>query len=273
MVPPPVTQNAPTGAPWGELEPDEKRERVLDLATEVFTEQGLDVPMPRIAAAAGVGIGSLYRSYRSKEDLVAALLVRQLGLLREEVLEAGDRADAWTAIEDSVRRIAERQATNKLLSGALGLTSERREVVVAVANLVGRLDRAGRPCAATRPSSLRFVRLGPRPMRSRQAEVTSRRPAPGGPQEVRRRPIHWSGDDCRRPWLAYDGSPAADRARNLDPARGRLHGRLTILSTVVQIPYIAYTGAASGAVAELRNSFRDAARVSAEPSSWSPGVR
>jgi AcrR family transcriptional regulator len=135
MVPPPVTQSTPTAAPWGELEPDQKRERVLDLATEIFTQEGLDVPMPRIAAAAGVGIGSLYRSYRSKEDLVAALLVRQLGLLREEVLEAGERADAWTAIEDSVRRIAERQATNKLLSGALGLTSERREVVVAVAEV------------------------------------------------------------------------------------------------------------------------------------------
>jgi hypothetical protein len=50
-------------------------------------------------------------------------------------LEAGERANAWTAIEDSVRRIAERQATNKLLSGALGLTSERREVVVAVAEM------------------------------------------------------------------------------------------------------------------------------------------
>jgi hypothetical protein len=36
------------------------------------------------------------------------------------------------AIEGCVRRIAERQATNKLLSGALGLTSERRDVVTAV---------------------------------------------------------------------------------------------------------------------------------------------
>jgi AcrR family transcriptional regulator len=118
--------------PWAELEPDEKRERLLDVATDVFTEQGLDAPMPGIAAAAGIGIGSLYRSYRSKEDLVAALLIRQLGLLREEVLAAGEREDAWTALEGCVRRIAERQATNKLLSGALGLTSERRDVVVAV---------------------------------------------------------------------------------------------------------------------------------------------
>ena len=135
MVPAPLTHQQPASAPWTELEPDEKRERLLDAATDVFTAQGLDAPMPRIATAAGIGIGSLYRCYASKEDLVAALLVHQLGFLREEVSEAGERTDAWMAIESSVRRIAERQATNKLLSGALGLTSERREVVAAVAEV------------------------------------------------------------------------------------------------------------------------------------------
>ena len=127
MVPAPLTHQQPAFPPWAELEPDEKRERLLDAAT--------DATMPRIATAAGIGIGSLYRCYTSKEDLVAALLVHQLGFLREEVSEAGERTDAWTAIEGSVRRIAERQATNKLLSGSLGLTSERREVVAAVAEV------------------------------------------------------------------------------------------------------------------------------------------
>jgi AcrR family transcriptional regulator len=127
MVPAPVIPS-----PWAELAPGEKRERLLDVATDVLTEQGLEAPMPLIAASAGIGIGSLYRSYGSKEDLVAALLIRQLGLLRVEVSVAGEREDAWTAIEGCVRRIAERQATNKLLSGALGLTSDRRDVVVAL---------------------------------------------------------------------------------------------------------------------------------------------
>lgn len=136
MVPAPVTADTRSpAAPWAELEPEQKRERLLDAATEVFTEQGLDAPMPSVARAAGIGIGSLYRGYGSKEDLIAALLVRQLGFLRDEVTEAGERSDAWPAIEDSVRRIAERQATNKLLSGALSLTSERREVVAAVAEV------------------------------------------------------------------------------------------------------------------------------------------
>jgi AcrR family transcriptional regulator len=134
MVPPATATPTATVA-WADLDADEKRERLLDVATAVFTEQGLDAPMPRIASAAGIGIGSLYRSYGSKEDLVAALLLRQLGLLREEVTEAGEHDDAWTAIEASVRRIAERQATNNLLRGALGLTSERRDVAAALAEV------------------------------------------------------------------------------------------------------------------------------------------
>ena len=91
--------------------------------------------MPRVAAAAGIGVGSLYRCYGSKEDLVAALVIRQLGLLQAEVSAAAEQEDAWSAIEHSVRRIADRQATNKLLSGALGLISDRRDVGVALGEL------------------------------------------------------------------------------------------------------------------------------------------
>ena len=163
MVPPPIA-TSPPGAPWGELEPDAKRRRLLDAATEVFTEHGLEAPMPRVASAAGIGIGSLYRSYGSKEDLVAALLIHQLRLLREEVLAAGQRGDAWSAIEGCVRRIAERQATNKLLSGALGLTSERRDVVVAVGEvslawqkLIDRAREDGTTRSDATVKDLRFV--------------------------------------------------------------------------------------------------------------------
>ncbi len=161
MVPPLTASRGPSA--WVDLDAGEKRERLLDVATEVFTEQGLDAPMPGIASAAGIGIGSLYRSYESKEDLVAALLLRQLGLLREEVTEAGEHEDAWTAIETSVRRIAERQATNKLLRGALGLTSERRDVVAALAEVSlawqELIDRARDEGAVRGDATVKDIRL------------------------------------------------------------------------------------------------------------------
>jgi nucleotide-binding universal stress UspA family protein len=79
-----------------------------------------------------------------------------------------------------------------------------------------------------------------------------------------RQPISISeGRHFRKPLLAYDGSPAGERA--LDAAIELVsgsHGRLTILSAVVRIPCLAYTGAAPEAVAEVRKNFlTDAERV------------
>jgi AcrR family transcriptional regulator len=135
MVPPGIATSPSSAAPWGELDADEKRQRLLDVAKDVFTDQGLGATMPTIAVAAGVGVGSLYRSYGSKEDLVAALVIRQLRLLQAEVAAADQQGEAWPAIEHSVRRIADRQATNMLLRGALSLISERRDAVMALGEL------------------------------------------------------------------------------------------------------------------------------------------
>jgi AcrR family transcriptional regulator len=163
-----VPQTALARRSWSDLEPPEKREHLLDIATAVFTEEGLEAPMPRVASAAGIGIGSLYRSYASKHDLVAALLLRQLGLLRQEVQDAevqdaAEHRDAWGAIETSVRRIAERQATNKLLSEALGLTSERRDVAAALAEVSlawqGLIDRARADETVRSDATVKDIRL------------------------------------------------------------------------------------------------------------------
>ena len=50
------------------------RERILAAAREAFAEAGRDVQMPEVARAAGVGVGTLYRHFPAKEDLVLALV-------------------------------------------------------------------------------------------------------------------------------------------------------------------------------------------------------
>jgi AcrR family transcriptional regulator len=55
----------------------ENRQRVLDAAAAVFSERGLDVGVDEIARAAGVGTGTLYRRFPTKDALISEL-VRQL---------------------------------------------------------------------------------------------------------------------------------------------------------------------------------------------------
>src|SRR5271157_2549419 len=81
--------SVPASAPsWSELSPEAKYERLLDAAGTVFARDGLQAPMPTVAAAAGAGVGSLYRQFPSKRELVAELVVRRLTLIALSAEEA-----------------------------------------------------------------------------------------------------------------------------------------------------------------------------------------
>jgi AcrR family transcriptional regulator len=56
------------------------RERVLDAATALVRRDGEKVPMAQIAERAGVGIGTVYRHFPTREDLLGALVHRSFGL-------------------------------------------------------------------------------------------------------------------------------------------------------------------------------------------------
>ena len=56
------------------------RERVLDAATELVRRDGEKVPMADIAGRAGVGVGTVYRHFATREALLGALVHRSFGL-------------------------------------------------------------------------------------------------------------------------------------------------------------------------------------------------
>jgi AcrR family transcriptional regulator len=71
---------------------------LLDAAREVFAARGTDASVAAIAERAGVGIGSLYRRYATKTELLQHLCV----LAMEQAIEAAERglatADAWAGL-------------------------------------------------------------------------------------------------------------------------------------------------------------------------------
>jgi AcrR family transcriptional regulator len=56
------------------------RERVLDAATELVRRDGEKVPIAQIAEHAGVGVGTVYRHFATREDMFGALVYRSFGL-------------------------------------------------------------------------------------------------------------------------------------------------------------------------------------------------
>jgi AcrR family transcriptional regulator len=68
------------------------RERILDAAVSLMLREGRHVPLADIAAEAGVGVGTLYRSYADREALLHALEYRAYGLLNQ-ILDEIERLD------------------------------------------------------------------------------------------------------------------------------------------------------------------------------------
>jgi AcrR family transcriptional regulator len=67
------------------------RERVLDAATELVRRDGEKVPMARIAEHAGVGVGTVYRHFSTREVLLGALVHRSFGIAVENARVAADQ--------------------------------------------------------------------------------------------------------------------------------------------------------------------------------------
>ncbi|MEA2208990.1 MAG: hypothetical protein QOF54_1467 [Solirubrobacteraceae bacterium] len=133
----------PTTTCWAQLDGPRKRERLLRAAGEVFARDGLDAPMPAIAEAAGAGVGSVYRQFPSKRDLLAALVIERLQDCREGAERALARSDAsrWDALTALLWDLAERQAGDEVLAEATATVSEHPDVEDAFHATLAALER------------------------------------------------------------------------------------------------------------------------------------
>ncbi len=122
------------GLPWGALGTEEKHERILCAAGRVFARDGLDAPMPAVAAEAGAGVGSLYRQFPSKRDLLAALVIRRLLQTQQAAAEAASvSGDHWRALERMLWLTVERHTADDFLGDAWSQVADHDQVQVAAA--------------------------------------------------------------------------------------------------------------------------------------------
>jgi len=113
------------------------RELVIEAARELMATEGLDAQMDDIARAAGVGVGTVYRHFPNKDDLIDALAQHRFERLAEFATEALAMDDPGPAFESILWRGGELQATDRSLSEVM---RDRPEAMSAAAERVGMLE-------------------------------------------------------------------------------------------------------------------------------------
>jgi AcrR family transcriptional regulator len=73
------------------------RARILEAAEVVFAAEGIEVPVDTIADKAGVGVGTLYRHFPTKEKLCEAILLERLSGLAADARSLADAEDPAAA--------------------------------------------------------------------------------------------------------------------------------------------------------------------------------
>ncbi|MGW3668688.1 TetR/AcrR family transcriptional regulator [Streptomyces sp. NPDC005141] len=132
------------------------RARLLDVATEVFTTRGVGVPTEEIARAAGVGVGTLFRHFPTKEALLEAVMVRRLEAIAAQTAQLAAETEPPEAFFACFRLVIEQSAgknefTRALASADVDAHTALRESSEAIqAQLAVLLDGA-QQAGAVRP--------------------------------------------------------------------------------------------------------------------------
>jgi AcrR family transcriptional regulator len=92
------------------------RERLLDAARELFAERGLNVTLNDIAHHAGVGVGTAYRRFANKQEVINALFDESLEEVAALAHESLSEPDAWRGLTTYLERSLDTMLRNRALT-------------------------------------------------------------------------------------------------------------------------------------------------------------
>jgi AcrR family transcriptional regulator len=134
------------------VDAERNRQRIVAAAREAFAECGLEVPMDDVARRAGVGVGTLYRRYPTRADLIAAAFEQKMIAYAEAARDALAHPDPWRGFCDYVGRACAMQAEDRGFTTVLTLSfptakrfeAERDRSFADFMTLIDRAKAAGR---------------------------------------------------------------------------------------------------------------------------------
>jgi AcrR family transcriptional regulator len=126
------------------------RARILDAAQSAFAEHGLDTSLEQIARDAGIAIGTLYRHFPRREDLVRATFEAKLDLFRRLTSEAMAAEDPWEGLRSFLEQACAMQADDVGMCHVMSdvpatedLSAALARVDEVVAQLLAHMRKAG----------------------------------------------------------------------------------------------------------------------------------
>ncbi|MFD9551515.1 TetR/AcrR family transcriptional regulator [Nocardia salmonicida] len=124
------------------------RERVLAAAQEAFAAEGISVPLDDIARRAGVGAGTVYRHFPTKEALFTAAIIDRVERAAAYARELATADDAGSAFFEFLAFLGNENGVKRDLADAVG--SDRlaalgpaADLSTAIGTLLVRAQRAG----------------------------------------------------------------------------------------------------------------------------------
>ncbi|MFI9050577.1 TetR/AcrR family transcriptional regulator [Streptomyces sp. NPDC053427] len=169
---------------------DARRNRalVLQAARSAFEEQGLGVPIGEIARRAGVGAGTVYRHFPSKEALFRASIVDRMQLFTDTARDLADAEDPGGVFFRYLASVVRLAAQNKALCDALEASGAsgsevppgpERDFAEALGVLVVRAQQAGAVRPDVELGDVRAVLVGCMAMERRRSGAGGAAGAPG----------------------------------------------------------------------------------------------
>jgi AcrR family transcriptional regulator len=135
---------------------------VLDAARDVFTAHGASAPITAVAERAGVGMGTLYRRYGSKTELLQRLCVLAMQQALNAAADALRADDPWTGLTGYIGACVElRAGALASLAGQVETTAEMlgtaQRSLAATAEIVARAHRDGSLRADVTPLDINWL--------------------------------------------------------------------------------------------------------------------
>jgi AcrR family transcriptional regulator len=146
---------------------ERNRQRILDAATELFAQRGLGVTLNEIAHHAGVGVGTVYRRFPDKANLIEGLFEQRI----QRIVDLADAAladpDPWRGLTEFIERTCELQSEDRafkelVLAGPEGLERVNRiraRMLPRMSRIVERAHESGQLRTDVVPQDMPLIQL------------------------------------------------------------------------------------------------------------------